>query len=95
MSNNRHRKVCLYPYEEKIVATITTQEVIPEEVQFFEIPIIANQETGLNETSRILLNRIHTVDKKLRLLKRLGKVKPEIWESVLKSFWLALTNKQA
>ena len=64
--------------EQVIVAAITTQEVIPREIQFFEIPIIANRETGLDENSRILLNRIHTVDKKLRLLKRLGKIKPEI-----------------
>src|SRR4051794_239643 len=60
--------------EEIIVSPLTTQEVIKGEVQFFEVSVEDNKETGLDESSRILLNRIHTIDKELRLIKRLGKV---------------------
>jgi len=44
------------------------------EIQFFEVLVENNQEIGLDELSRILLNRIHTIDKELRLIKKLGKV---------------------
>ena len=60
--------------EEIIVSPLTTQEVIVGEVQLFEVLVENNQETGLDEPSRILLNRIHTIDKELRLIKKLGKV---------------------
>ena len=53
---------------------LTTQEVIAGEVQFFEVLIEANQKIDLNESSRVLLNRIHTVDKNLRLIKKLGRI---------------------
>jgi mRNA-degrading endonuclease toxin of MazEF toxin-antitoxin module len=43
-------------------------------VQFFEVPVEINQKTGLEEPSRILLNRIHTLNKNLRLIKKLGQV---------------------
>ena len=64
--------------EEVIIVPLTTQEVIKGEVQLFEVLVENNQETGLDEPSRILLNRIHTIDKELRLIKRLGKVDSEI-----------------
>ncbi|CAI2197692.1 14576_t:CDS:2, partial [Funneliformis geosporum] len=50
-----------------IVLPLTTEEVITGEVQPFEIPVKTNQETGLDELSRILTNRVHTIDKELRL----------------------------
>ena len=64
--------------EEITVSPLTTQEVIVGEVQLFEVLVENNQETGLDEPSRILLNRIHTIDKELRLIKRLGKVDNKI-----------------
>jgi len=74
ISNNLQNK-----YDEEIIVfAITTQEVIKGEIQLFEIPVEANQETGLDKPSRILLNRIHTMDKELRLLKRLGHINQEI-----------------
>jgi len=60
--------------EEIIVSPLTTQEVIKGEIQFFEVLIENNQEIDLDEPSRILLNRIHTIDKELSLIKKLGKV---------------------
>jgi hypothetical protein len=62
---------------------LTTEEVIPGEIQPFEISVESNKETGLDEGSRVLTNRIHTFNKELRLIKRLGKIKPEIWNRVL------------
>jgi|SRR6185312_2941984 len=69
--------------EEIIVLPLTTEEVIPGEIQPFEIPFQSNKETGLEEDSRILTNRIHTFNKELRLIKRLGQVGPEIWNQIL------------
>ncbi|CAI2168870.1 6474_t:CDS:2 [Funneliformis geosporum] len=63
---------------EIIVSPLTTQEVITGEVQFFEVLVENDQEIGLDEPSRILLNRIHTIDKELCLIKKLGKVDTEL-----------------
>jgi mRNA-degrading endonuclease toxin of MazEF toxin-antitoxin module len=66
-------------YDEEVIALpLTTEEVIQGEVQPFEIPVESNKETGLDEESRILTNRIHTFDKELRLVKRLGQIESEI-----------------
>lgn len=66
-------------YDEEVIALpLTTEAVIPGEIQPFEIPIESNKETGLDEDSRILTNRIHTFDKELRLVKQLGQIKSEI-----------------
>ena len=80
--------------EEVIVSPLTTQEVIVGEVQLFEVLVENNQETGLDEPSRILLNRIHTIDKELRLIKRLGKVDSEIWSQVWKALWIVFAGKK-
>jgi|SRR6185369_13684053 len=64
--------------EEVIVSPLTTEEVIAGEIQSFEVPIVANKKTGLKEDSRILFNRVHTVNKELRLIKHLGKVNQEV-----------------
>jgi mRNA interferase MazF len=63
---------------EVIILPITTDEVIKGEVQLFEITIEVSQETGLDAPSRILTNRIHTIDKELRLIKKLGRISQEI-----------------
>ena len=60
-------------YDEEVIALpLTTEEVIEGEIQSFEIPVKTNKETGLDEESRILANRIHTFNKELRLIKKLG-----------------------
>src|SRR5438445_9121632 len=74
ISNNQQN---IYDYE-VIILPLTTEEVIKGEIQPFEIPIEVSQETGLDEPSRILTNRIHTIDKELRLIKKLGRVSQEI-----------------
>src|SRR4051812_44536749 len=51
--------------QEVIILPLTTEEIIVGEIQPFEIPIENNKETGLDEPSRILTNRIHTIDKEL------------------------------
>ncbi|KLL04306.1 MAG: growth inhibitor PemK [Mycoplasmataceae bacterium CE_OT135] len=80
--------------EEVIVSPLTTEEVIVGETQFFEVPVLANKETGLDEPSRVLLNRIHTVDKELRLIERLGKVEEKTWIQVWKALLIVFTGKK-
>ena len=80
--------------EEVIILPLTTEEVISGEVQPFEIPINAEKETGLNEPSWILTNRVHTIDKKLRLIERLGKVDQKIWKRVLVALWVVITGQK-
>lgn len=80
--------------EEVIVSPLTTQEVIAGEIQFFEVPVEVSQKTGLDEPSRILLNRIHTVDKKLRLIKKLGQADSKVWRQVWKGLWTVFTGRK-
>ena len=80
--------------EAVIVSPLTTKEVIIGEIQPFEVPVSASQETGLNEDSWILFNRFHTVDKELRLIERLGKVDLKIWSQVQKAWWMVLTGEK-
>jgi mRNA-degrading endonuclease toxin of MazEF toxin-antitoxin module len=53
-----------------------------------------NQKTGLDEPSRILLNRIHTIDKNLRLIKKLGKVDNKTWNQVCKDFMNSICREE-
>ena len=78
--------------EEVIVSPLTTQEVIAGEVQFFEVLIEASQKIDLNESNRVLLNRIHTVDKNLRLIKKLGRIDGKTWTQVWKALWIVFTG---
>lgn len=78
--------------EEVIVSPLTTQEVIAGEVQFFEVLIEASQKIDLNESSRVLINRIHTVDKNLRLIKKLGRIDGKTWTQVWKALWIVFTG---
>ena len=80
--------------EEVIVVPLTTREVIAGEVQFFEVPVEINQKTGLEEPSRILLNRIHTLNKNLRLIKKLGQVNAKTWAQVWKALWVVFTGRK-
>jgi mRNA-degrading endonuclease toxin of MazEF toxin-antitoxin module len=66
-------------YDEEVIALpLTTEEVIEGEIQPFEIPIQPSKEIDLDENSRILTNRIHTFNKELRLIKRLGQIQSEV-----------------
>lgn len=80
--------------EEIIVSPLTTEEIIVGEIQFFEVLVEANKKTGLDEPSRILLNRIHTVDKELRLIERLGHLEKEIWDQVWEALWIVFSGKK-
>ena len=80
--------------EEIIVSPLTTQAVIRGEIQFFEVLVENNQEIGLDEPSRILLNRIHTIDKELRLIKKIGKVDNKTWNQVWNALWIVFTGKK-
>jgi mRNA-degrading endonuclease toxin of MazEF toxin-antitoxin module len=71
-------------YDDKIVAVpLTTEEI--EKVKLFEVFIKNTPETGLDYPSKILLNYPFTLDKELRLEKRLGVVGREVMEKVKKA----------
>lgn len=72
-------------YDDKIViAPLTTDEI--EKIELFEVFIKNIPETGLDYPSKILLNYLFTVDKELRLEKKIGVASPEVMEKV-KSAW--------
>ena len=62
------------------MAPLTSQFV--QEVQLFEVLILPNQKNGLTETSKILLNRLQTIDKKLRLREYIGVIDEEVMKRV-------------
>lgn len=66
-----------------IVAPLTSQFV--KEVQLFEVLVLPNKKNGLTEPSKILLNRLQTIDKKLRLREYIGMIDEEIMSQVRKS----------
>jgi mRNA-degrading endonuclease toxin of MazEF toxin-antitoxin module len=80
--------------KEVIVLPLTTEEVISGEIQPFEILVKNNSATGLDEPSRILTNRVHTIDKELRLREKLGKISLETWKKLLSSLWVVITKQE-
>jgi mRNA interferase MazF len=66
-----------------IVAPLTSQFV--EEVQLFEVLVLPNQKSGLETPSKILLNRLQTIDKKLRLREYIGMIDEKIMSQVRKA----------
>src|SRR5256885_4418125 len=60
------------------------------EVQHFEILIRTNSTNGLKKDSKILLNRLRAIDKKLRLRGYCGAASEEIMEKVNKGLELIL-----
>jgi mRNA interferase MazF len=60
------------------------------EIQHFEILIRANSTNGLKKDSKILLNRVRAIDKKLRLRDYCGVASEEIMEKVNKGLELIL-----
>ena len=69
-----------------IVAPITTQRT--DRVYPFEVRIPAG-ESGLQQTSKVLLDQIRTLDK-LRLLRRLGRVSAQRMNEVNQAIRLSL-----
>jgi len=64
------------------------------EIQHFEVLIRANATNGLEKDSKILLNRLRAIDKKLRLRDYCGVVSEEIMEQVNKGLELVLNIKK-
>lgn len=63
-----------------IVAPLTSQFV--KEIQLFEVLVLPNQKNGLEEPSKILLNRLQTIDKKLRLREYIGMIDEKVMKEV-------------
>jgi mRNA-degrading endonuclease toxin of MazEF toxin-antitoxin module len=75
-------------FDDKVVAApLTTDKV--EKVELFEVFIKNTPETGLDYPSKILLNYPFTLDKNLRLEKRLGVASPEMMAKVKKAWEIA------
>lgn len=69
------------------IATLTTEDI--EDIKPFEIFIDNTSETGLDEPSKIQISYPYTVDKKLRLIKCLGKASKEIMTKAKKAWNLS------
>lgn len=71
-------------YDDKTVAApLTTNNI--ERVELFEVFIKNTLETGLDYPSKILLNYPFTLDKELRLEKKLGVASSEVMAKVKKA----------
>lgn len=75
MSNNWQNQYNNY----SLVAPLTSEEEELRSVEPFEVLIEVNKENGLDRRSKILLHRLRAIDKKERLITRLGKVDAKIW----------------
>jgi len=74
--------------EQIIVAPLSTEDI--NCVEDFEVFIENAPETGLEKPSKILCNRLQTIDKIVRLKGLMGKVNPEIMQQVDKALKLVL-----
>jgi mRNA-degrading endonuclease toxin of MazEF toxin-antitoxin module len=75
-------------YDDKVVvAPLTTDDI--EKIKLFEVFIKNTPETGLDYPSKILLNYPFTLDKELRLEKKIGVASPEIMEKIKKAWEIA------
>jgi len=74
MSNNWQNQYNNY----SLVAPLTSEEEELRSIELFEVLIKANKENGLDRKSKILLHRLRAIDKKERLITRLGKVDSKI-----------------
>jgi mRNA-degrading endonuclease toxin of MazEF toxin-antitoxin module len=64
------------------------------EIQHFEVLIRANSANGLTKDSKILLNRVRAIDKKLRLRDYCGVAGSEIMDQVNKGLELVLNIRK-
>lgn len=71
-----------------IVAPLTSEEI--EIIRSFEIFIENNPENGLERPSKILLNRLQTIDKAVRLKGLMGKTNEKTMLQVNKALKLVL-----
>jgi mRNA interferase MazF len=78
MSNNWQNQYNNY----SLVAPLTSEEEELRSIEPFEVLIEVNKENGLDRRSKILLHRLRAIDKKERLITRLGKVDAKIWAQV-------------
>lgn len=77
-----------------IVAPLTSdKEELEKSVASFEVLIEPDEKNGLDETSKILLNRLQIVDKNFRLIKKVGQTDSKIWKQAWKSLWIVFTGK--
>ena len=75
-----------------MVAPLSSEEI--EISRSFEVLILNTSESGLEKTSKILLNRVQTIDKKVRLKGLTGTANAEIMEKVNKGLKLVLDLEQ-
>ncbi|CAI2170671.1 13511_t:CDS:2 [Funneliformis geosporum] len=61
------------------------KEELKKSIASFEVLIEPNEKNGLDETSKILLNRLQIVDKDFRLIRKVGQVDSKIWKQVWKA----------
>ena len=90
MSNdwqNQHDKYVV------VVPLTSDEEELKKSVASFEVLIEPNEKNGLDETSKILLNRLQIVDKNFRLIRRAGQVDSKIWKQVWRALWIVFTGK--
>ncbi len=74
LSNNWQNQYNNY----SLIAPLTSEEEELRSIELFEVLIEANKENGLDRKSKILLHRLRAIDKKERLIARLGKVDAKI-----------------
>ena len=71
--------------EQIIMAPLTSEKGEMEEVADYEVFIRNDKETGLDKPSKVLLQRVRSVEKELRLIEYLGKANKEIMAKVKKA----------
>ena len=77
-----------------VVAPLTSEEEKLKYVEYFEVLIEPDLENGLREKSKILLHRLLAIDKKLRLIEKVGQTDSKIWSQVWKALWIVFTGKK-
>jgi len=77
-----------------VVAPLTSEEEKLRYVEHFEVSIEPSLENGLKKKSKILLHRLLAIDKKLRLVEKVGQVDSKIWNQVWKALWIVFTGKK-
>lgn len=76
--------------EQIIMAPLTSEKEELKEIADYEVFINNDKENGLDRPSKILLQRVRTVEKELRLIEHLGKTNKEIMMKVKKGLKIVL-----
>jgi mRNA interferase MazF len=74
--------------EQIIVAPLSTEDI--NQAEDFEVFIDKNSENGLERPSKILCNRLQTIDKAIRLKGFMGTANPEAMKQVDKALKIVL-----